>query len=222
MTFYDMIGPSPYDSDPDVDTSFEPMYSVVLSVVHHMYPGTIGPADEDDIANETAFKVWRYWETNPIDHPWAFISLVVRSVKSDMYRKFNPSLYQDFPRDESGNINESLLPSQDASLEADPEWVVLQDENYAELIDRVAGAIKKLEKRQRQAAICTSKKRLDEWSRLAIALEEREIDTTPEWPENPTEKQCLQASFSPAKRKIAQYLGEDLSQYKHSRRSSKR
>lgn len=218
MTFDNMIGPSPYDSDPDDDTSFETLYPIVLIVVNRMYTGTIGPADDDDIKQEVALKILKYRRTNAIDHPWAFIGWVVRNVINDMYRKYKPSLYQEFPRDESGDINESFLNLQDSDLEADPERLVIQKEGYEETSNRVADAITELDKRQQQATICTFKKRLDEWLHMAATLQEREIDTSLEWPDDPKEKQCLQASYSHAKRNIAHFIDEDISQYKRPRR----
>lgn len=214
MTIDVMHNPSPFDNDPAANESFEAMYSVIIIIVHLVSPSTIGPADQDDVVQETSIKVWSYWKTHPIYNLQAFIRQVVHTVIIDIQRRFKPSMFREFPRDESGKIREDTLQWWEIREETNPEWQVIDDEQYAETIERMADAITKLHPRQRDAAICSYKHRLDEWNRMARALEARGINTDLEWPDELTEKQRLQASFSPARRKIAWLMDEDLSEYK--------
>ena len=78
----------------------------------------------------------------------------------------------------------------------------------------MADAIIALRPCQQNSAICTLKSRLDDWQRMAAALEARGINADLEWPADPADKQRLQASFSPARRNIARHIHEDLSLYR--------
>lgn len=209
-----MRGPSPFDNDSVANESFEALYTIVVTLVHLIFSDTIGPADKDDVVQETSIKVWVYWKTRPIFNPWAFVRRVVYTVIIDMQRRFKPSLFQEWPQDEFGEINELALLAHDPLQQEDPECVVMQEESYNETLNQLADAIAELHKHQQNAAICTLKARVDEWSRMAAALEARGINADLEWPDNPVEKQRLRASFSPARRNIVRHISEEFSRYK--------
>lgn len=213
MTTSGMRGPSSCDNDSDANESFEALYTVVVTLVHLIFSDTIGPADEDDVVQETSIKVWAYWKTRPIFNPWAFVRRVVYTVIIDMQRRFKPRLFQEWPRDEFGEINELTLFAHDPLQQEDPEWITMQEESYDETLNRVANAIAALHRRQQNAAICTLKARVDEWSRMAAALEARGVRADLEWPDDPAEKKLLYASFSAARRNIVQYINEELSRF---------
>jgi DNA-directed RNA polymerase specialized sigma24 family protein len=213
MTLADMRGPSSFDNDPVANESFETLHTVIVTLVHLIFSGTIGPVDEDDVAQETSIKVWGYWKARRIYNSRAFVKRVVFSVIIDMQRRFKPSLFQEWPRDDFGEINELALLAHDPLQQEDPEWIVMQEESYDETLNRLADAIAALHKQQQNAAICTLKARVDEWSRMAAALEARGISTELEWPDNAAEKQRLRASFSPARRNIVRYISEEFSRY---------
>lgn len=214
MPIAGMRGLSPFDNDSAANESFEALHTVVVTLVHLIFSDTIGPADEDDVVQETSIKVWIYWKTRPIFNPRAFIRRVVYTVIIDMQRRFKPSLFQEWPRDESGEINEFALLAHDPLRQENPELIVMQEESYDETLNQVADAIAELHSRQQNAAICTLKARVDEWSRMAAALEARGVSADLEWPDDPAEKKCLQASFSAARRNIVRRINEELSQSK--------
>jgi len=208
-------GPSSFDSDAAADESFDALFSVIASVVHcECSTIVIGPVDEDDIVQEVSIKVWRYWLIHPITHPRAFIRLVASRVLIDCRRKLKPRLYQSFPVDESGETCEDTFGWLETLPEDDPEWRALNEEGATETTGRVADAIAALSGCQQDAAVCTLKTRVDEWSQMTMALEARGINADLEWPADPEDKRRLQASFSPARRNIARQMGEDLSLYK--------
>jgi DNA-directed RNA polymerase specialized sigma24 family protein len=208
MPIVDIRNQPPSDNDSAANESFEALHIIIVKLVHLMFSDTIGPADEDDVAQEVSIKVWGYWRTRSIYHPRAFVGRVVYTVISDMHRHFKPSLFQEWPRDEFGEINEFALPAHHLLQYEDPEWIVTQEESYDAILNRLADAIAALYKHQQNAMICTLKARLDEWSRLAAALEARGISTDLEWPDNTAEKRCLQASFYPARRNITRHIRE--------------
>ena len=215
MTTEKFYGPSPFDSDDAADESPEMLYSVVVTIVNSEYSDAIGPVGCDDMAHEVFMKVWTYRQTRPIYSLKSFIRRVLSNVRIDMQRKFKPSLYQDFPRDEFGAIREDLLRPLGTAGESDPALLVLDDEQHAALIGQFVNAVAELSPCQREAAVCTYKPRLEEWNEMVVELEKRGINADLEWPVDLADKRRLQASFSHARRNIAQHMGKDLSVYKH-------
>lgn len=205
-------GPSSFDSDGAADESFDTLFPVIVSTVRRECATTvIGPVDCDDIVQEVSIRVWKYWLVRPILYPASFIQRVTHNFCIDLQRRWKPSLSQPFPEDDEGESLEDKLLWREASPEDDPEWYALNNEGATETTGQVADAIAGLSPRQQDAAICTLKDRAYEWSRMAAALEVRGINANMEWPPDPDEKRCLQASFSPAKLRIARSMGEELS-----------
>jgi DNA-directed RNA polymerase specialized sigma24 family protein len=202
-----IFGPSPFDSD--ADESPEMLYAVVMTIVNGEHPDPIGPVGCDDMAHEVFLKVWLYQQTRPIYSLKPFIRRVLSNVRVDMQRKFKPSLYQEFPRDEFGEVREDLLRSLVANGESDLEQIVIDGEQYAARVKQFANAVAELPPRQQTATACTLKNRLDDWQSMTTALEARGVNPDQEWPADLNEKRCLQASFSPAKLRIARSIGED-------------
>src|SRR5258708_36853817 len=109
MPIAGMRGLSPFDNDSAANESFEALHTVVVTLVHLIFSDTIGPADEDDVVQETSIKVWIYWKTHPIYNPWAFVRRVVYTVIIDMQRRFKPSMFQKRPPRRFCKINETAL-----------------------------------------------------------------------------------------------------------------
>lgn len=216
MAIEGLRGPSPFDGDAAVDESPETLYSVVVTVVNGEHPDPIGPVGCDDMAHEVFMKVWLYQQTRPIHGLKSFIRRTLSNVRVDMQRKFKPSLYQEYPQDEFGEAREDLLRPLVVNGESDLEQIVIDGEQYTARAGQLVNAVAELPPRQQSAAVSTLKTRLDDWQRMAAALEACGINAAVEWPDDPEEKRRLQASFSPARRNIARRMGEDLSSYKRS------
>lgn len=211
MTTIGMKSQSPFDNNSDTNESFEALHTVVVTLVHLIFSDPIGPADKDDVAQETSIKIWLYWKTRSIFNPKAFVRRVIYTVIIDMQRRFKPSLFQEWPRDEFNEMNELALLAHDPLQQEDPEWIVMQEESYDETLNQVADAIAELHRCQQNAAICALKERVDEWSRMAGALEARGLSVDLEWPDDPVEKKRLHASLSPARRNIVRSISKEFS-----------
>jgi hypothetical protein len=209
-------GPSPFDSDAAANESPETLYSMVVTIVNGEHPDPIGPVGCDDMAHEVFLKVWLYQQTRPIYSLKPFIRRVLSNVCVDMQRKFKPSFYQEFPRDEFGEVREDLLRPLVASGESDLEQVVIDGEQYATRVKQFVIAVAELPPHQQAATACRLRTRLDDWQHMTTDLEARGVNPDQEWPPDPEDKRRLQASFSPAKRAIARSIGEDLSLYRRS------
>src|SRR5437588_486708 len=81
-------------------------------------------------------------------------------------------------------------------------------------IDEMVDVVSELRPRQMHSTICTLKDRVDDLIQLVDALQEKGIESELQWPVIKADRQRLQASYSPAKRKVASFMGVDLSLYK--------
>ncbi len=212
MTVSNLPGPSPYDNDLGIDEMLE-YYAYILAVTWRQVPSNIGPIDSEDIAQETFMKLWIISQKQHIENPKAYIRRIVHTAVVDMVRKFKPHLYQALPGDEDGEIQEGNLVIPGAEL-GDPETILEEKEAVEELMGELVDVVSELRPRQMHSTICTLKDRVDDLIQFVDALQEKGIETELQWPLGTTERQRLQASYSPAKRKVASYIGVDLSLYK--------
>jgi len=213
MMVSNLPGPSPYDNDLGIDEMLE-YYAYILAVTWRQVPSNIGPIDSEDIAQETFMKLWIISQKQPIENPKAYIRRIVHTTVVDMVRKFKPHLYQALPVDEDGEIQEGDLVVIPGAELGDPEIILEEKEAVEELMGELVDVVSELRPRQVHSTICTLKDRVDDLIQFVDALQEKGIEAELQWPLGTTERQRLQASYSPAKRKVASYIGVDLSLYK--------
>jgi DNA-directed RNA polymerase specialized sigma24 family protein len=213
MTVSNLPGPSPYDNDSDIDEMLE-YYEYILAVTWRQVPSNIGPIDSEDVAQEAFMKLWIISQKQPIENPKAYIRRIVHTTVVDMVRKFKPHLYQALPVDEDGEIQEGNLVVIPGAELGDPEAILEEKEAVEELMGELVDVVSELRPRQMHSTICTLKDRVDDLLQFVDALQEKGIESELQWPLGTTERQRLQASYSPAKRKVASFIGVDLSLYK--------
>ena len=214
MASSDIRGPSPYDCDLGLNECVEKYFPLILALARKAVPNNIGPVDSDDVAQEAFIKLLLISEKQPIKSHNAYIRRIVHTIVVDSLRKFKPHLYHALPIDEEGEIREgNLIVTQSAEL-GDPEVIFEQKEAVEELMDELMDVVSELRPRQMHSTICTLKDRVDDLIQFVDALQEKGIDSELQWPLGKTERQRLQASYSPAKRKVAGFLDADLSLYK--------
>ena len=213
MTTSNLPGPSPYDNDLGLDEMLE-YYDYILALARRQGPGSIGPIDSDDVAQEAFIKLWTVSQKQPIENPKAYIRRIVHTVEVDLVRKFKPQLYQALPIDEDGEIQEGKLVVTPGTELGDPETILEEKEAVEELMGELVAVVSELRPRQMHSTICTLKDRVDDLIQFTDALRENGIDSELEWPLEKAERQRLQASYSPAKRKLASNMAVDLSLYK--------
>jgi len=205
MAGHDIRGPSPYDSDSNTDDVLE-YFEYIREAAQRLVSGNIGPVDYEDVAQEVSIKLWLISQRQVISSPKTYARKVLRTVMVDMLRKYKPHLYQSLPTDEEDEILEGHLMIM-ADVEQDnPEVIVEQEEALEELMAKVLSVVCELHPRQQHAAVCTLKDRIDNLLPFVEALQEKDIDFDLEWPTEKTERQRLQASYAPVKRKFAQAM----------------
>jgi RNA polymerase sigma factor (sigma-70 family) len=206
------LGPSPYDSDPGID-EVEEYYEYILAVTRRQVPSNMGPIDSEDIAQEAFIKLWGVSRKQSIENPKAYIRRIVHTTVVDTLRKCKFQ-YQAFPVDEDGEIQEGNLVVIPSAELRDPEAILEEKETLEELMGELVNVVSELRPRQMHSTICTLKDRVDDLLQFVDALQEKGIESDLQWPLGTTDRQRLQASYSPAKRKVASSIGVDLSLYK--------
>jgi RNA polymerase sigma factor (sigma-70 family) len=213
MDILDLRGPSPYDCDAGLSECVENYYPLLLALARKAVPNNIGPVDYEDIAQDAFLKLWLISQNKSLETPKAYIKRIVHTVVIDMARKYKPNLYQALPTDEDGEVQEgNLIVTPSAEL-GDPETILEEKEAVGELMEELMEAIADFHPRQMHATVCTLRDRVDDLIQLVDALQENSIDSNLQWPQEKPEKQRLQASYAPAKRKIAQGMNISLTEY---------
>ena len=213
MTAPDIRGPSPYDSDPGINQCVEKYFPLILALARMEAPNNIGPVDYEDVAQEAFIKLLLIVDKQPIKSPKAYIRRIVHTVVVDMVRKFKSHQYQALPVDGEGEIQEGcLIVTPSAELD-NPETILEEKEAVDELMEELMEVLSDFHPRQMYATVCTLRDRVDDLIQLVDALQENGIDSNLQWPQEKPEKQRLQASYAPAKRKIAQGMNISLTEY---------
>lgn len=212
------IGPSSYDDDFETlqpRESSETYYPLFIALASGFLPTSSGIVEYEDVAHEAFIKFLLIYDCQPIRSPKAYIRRIVYSVMIDMIRKYRPNFFQALPVDEDGELREGYLltSSTVSSDQNNPEWLVVEREELQERMAELMHALHNLHARQQESAVCHLWKRVDDVLSLLEALQKKGITCASEWPTEPTEKQRLQASYSPAKRNLARHMGVDLEDF---------
>ena len=220
MQLFNPIGPSPYDSDSDVEEILKKydfyIRSLARQAVLRSFPvhQDVLDLEIDEVAQSSRIKLWRQLQKQPITHLRAYIRCLVHNESVNLIRQVRPSLYQALPIDEDGEIQEGNLVVIPGAELGDPETILEEKEAVEELLSELVDVVSELRPRQMHSTICTLKDRVDDLFQFVDALKEKGIESELQWPFGTIERQRLQASYSPAKRKVASYIGVDLSLYK--------
>src|SRR5438045_26854 len=99
MGTFDVRGPCDYDDDPNIDELLSKYISYIQDLVRKEFSQNIGPADCDDLVQDSLIKIWLILRGTTLTNPKAYIKRVVHTVVVDMVRKFKPHLYQALPVD---------------------------------------------------------------------------------------------------------------------------
>ena len=213
MTIQNTRGLSPYDSDSGSNEALEKYFPLILALARQEVPVSIGPVDSEDVAQEAFIKLLLSAKKQPIESPKAYIRKIVHTVKIDIARKYKPNLNQAFPTDENGEISEDSLSDVSGMGLNNPETLLEEEEAVEERMQEIVTAIATFHPRQRRATICTLRDRVDDLLQFVDALSTSGIDSEAQWPAPQPDRQRLQASYAPARRKIAQRMGVNLADY---------
>jgi hypothetical protein len=209
---------SAYDSDPCIEEilvwcdPYIRIYALKYVPRNVCHDDTID-LDVDEIAQITRIKLWHMLQSQTIANFQAYAKRISFNEGVNMVRGSHGCL--SLQMNEDGELIQGDLIGR-KEQKNNPETLLEEQEGTDEMITIVADTIAGMRtcQRQQQAAICHLKEKWDDFPRLAAALKNRNVDIEVKYPENSYERQKLQSSYSPAKRKLAEKLGVDLALYK--------
>lgn len=198
-------------------------FSYFLKVTRSFYQG-VCDADLQDIAQEAWVSYSRRSEKGDIDHPEAYIAMIIRNKFRDYIRKekrrsplptISLSVLAEYSEVEFASLSGHSLINHANALDDQVEKL--------DFLNNLAVVLPKVAPRQRRAIICTLLDKVDDQLQLKQILKSNRIDASEMcWPSNNAEKRLLQASLPAARRTLAYLLNIDLRQFKQSKRASQR
>jgi len=212
---------SPYDDDGVFDANVKTYdFAYIFALAHAAHPDIVD-ADLQDIAQEAFIAFTPRLKSGDLDNPDAYLARVIRSKCNDYYRqqKRRSRLPMVSLSADDGPGRQIVEAARDAL--ADPANALEENLFLADLYNALATAIAELPRCQQRAAICTLIDKADNPVPLMRAFKACNIsEAQMHWPMNKREKRDLQASLPEARRKLANFLHIDLSQYKQRKRRS--
>ncbi len=154
----------------------------------------------DEIAQRVRINLWQALSRGSIQHPKAYINVMVRNELNDMTRERKLTL--PLRVDEEGELYTGTMIATSQNDMADPAIEYEQAETVTMLTARFLDAVLSLPPRQQQAMISALAEQVDDVPELVEAFKKRHIDVHVGWPENDQERKLLKASLSVARRKV--------------------
>jgi hypothetical protein len=206
---------SAYDSDPCIEEILELCDPYIRRLAFKKVPRNVCRRDildeADELAQKIRIKLWEMLQKQTIVNPKAYTNYIAFHQAVNMVRNYDGCLSLQISED--GEIAKGCLVGQREEIN-NPETMLEGQETLDELITQVADAIAEMHTHQQQATICRLKEKMDDFPRLAVALQKRNVDSAVEYAKESVARQKLQSSYPPAKRKLATRLGVDLVLYK--------
>ena len=206
---------SAYDSDPCIEEILELCDPYIRRLAFKKVPRNVCRRDildeADELAQKIRIKLWEMLQKQTIANPRAYTGYIAFHQAVNMVRDYDGCLSLQI--NEDGEIAKGCLVGRREEIN-NPEAMLEEQEILDELITAMADTIAEMHLHQQRATICRLKEKMDDFSRLAAALQARNIDSTVEYSKESAARQKLQSSYPPAKRKLATRLGVDLARYK--------
>lgn len=209
MTLFDSEDLLRHESDLEFDVLVKPLIPYINALARKSVIRIFGYVDlwehdVDDIVQQTLIQLWLAYRRTSIGNIRAYARRIVHHETINVLRRRRPDIVLRLQRGDDGEVyldNQLYAQSQDEA--SDPQRVVEQQEQRCELMTGVGEAVSDLPAHQRDAMICELREKIDEGLQfIEAALQKRGVDSNKDWPEGKREKQRLQASLSPARRKL--------------------
>jgi hypothetical protein len=174
--------------------------------------------DRDDITQQIRIKMMRALQEKSIHSLSKYMKSVGHNEYVSFMRRQKPALPLRDNDDEEGlGYREDELVALQEGFR-DPQIEFEATNGYYERLEAMVRAILAMPKVQMRVAICSIRDRMDDPLSLTTAFERYNLDISAlQWPTDPKEKQRLQASYAPVRKKLAQVMGIDLALFKGKR-----
>jgi DNA-directed RNA polymerase specialized sigma24 family protein len=173
--------------------------------------------DRDDLAQCIRIRMMYALHEKSIHHLPRYMKSVAHNEYVSFIRRRQKKLTVpliDNDDDEDWGCREDELVATKEGFR-DPQVEFEATNGYHELLEMIVHVILTLSRVQMHAAICSIRDHMDDPLSLAAAFMRHNLDISSyQWPTDPKEKQRMQASYAPVRKKLAQALGVDLALFK--------
>jgi DNA-directed RNA polymerase specialized sigma24 family protein len=167
------------------------------------------PQEQDEIKQNVRIKLWRALQVRIIQYPLAYVRTIIKNEFNDLGRgrKFPEQLLLD----DYGEVKQGQILANLSEGWGNPEHVVEQNEDVANLLNVAVEAISVLPRRQQLAIVCSLLERVDNVIYLKKVFEKYQVQVEMEdWPNDEMDVQRLKALISVARPKIVEFMSNNV------------
>jgi DNA-directed RNA polymerase specialized sigma24 family protein len=167
----------------------------------------------DEIIQRVRIKFWQALLKKEIEHHKAYLRTIVSNEFNDIGRRRKAPL--PLQMDEDGELYMGNVLVNEGNEFADPAFLFEKEEELENLLEVTAQVVPDLPPRMELAMINHLKDQVDNLILLTMMFEKYKVTiNSKQWPDDPVDTKRLKASLSPARQRIAQRIGLNLSEYK--------
>ncbi len=199
----------------DVESTLVAYDSYIVSLMKSGAYTHLSFMDCDDIAQQVRIKMMRALEEKCIHSLSQYMKSVAHNEYVSFMRRQKPTLplLESDEEDIQGYRKDELIATQVGCR--DPQVEFEASNSYNECIEVLVCTVIAMPKVQMRVAVCFIRERMDDPLSLASAFRRHDMDiSTLQWPTEPKERQRLQASYAPVRKKLALALGINLALFK--------
>ena len=199
----------------DVESTLVAYDSYIVSLMRSSAYAHLSFMDCDDITQQVRIKMMRALQEKCITHLSRYMKSVAHNEYVSFMRRQKPTLplLANDDEDGPGCRADELVALKEGFR--DPQVEFEATNGYHECMETLVRAILVMPKVQMRVAVCFIREHMDDPLSLAAAFRRHNLDiSTLQWPTDPKERQRLQASYAPVRKKLALALGIDLALFK--------
>ncbi|HEV2661829.1 MAG TPA: hypothetical protein VGU68_14570 [Ktedonobacteraceae bacterium] len=199
----------------DVESTLVAYDSYIVSLMRNGAYTHLSLMDCDDITQQVRIKMMHALPKKRITHLSGYMKSVAHNEYVSFMRRQKPTLplLTNDDEDGPGCRADELVALKEGFR--DPQVEFEATNGYHECMETIVRAILVMPKVQMRVAVCFIRERMDDPLSLAAAFRQHNLDiSTLQWPTDPKERQRLQASYAPVRKKLALALGVDLALFK--------
>ena len=220
MNFENLGGVSEKEGTFDIQEILERFEPYIVMLVHKLACNSSNIArpevldlEIDEIIQRVRIKFWQALLKKEIVHPKAYLRAIVSNEFNDIGRRRKVPL--PLQTDEDGELYMGNVLVNGSDQMSDPAIIIEKEEGLETLTELTAQVVLALPPRMELAMINHLKDQVDNLILLTEMFEKYKINiSSNQWPADPADAKRLKASLSPARQRMAQRLGINLSDNK--------
>jgi Sigma-70 region 2 len=167
--------------------------------------------DRDDLTQQIRIKMMRALSEKSVHNLSKYLKSIAHNEYVSFMRRHKPTLSLSILDEEEkqGYYEDVLASTQEGFRDPQVEFETVCD--YYGCLETLVREVIAMPRVQMRVAVCYLRDRFDDVSLLTDAFRRHNLDiSTLQWPTDPKERQRLQASYAPVRKKLARAMGIDL------------